>query len=55
VERGIAIDVPREALEKNMKNRELHVLLNLGSGNASFQVWTCDFSFDYVKINSHYS
>ena len=55
VERGVAAEVSREVLEKIMQNKELHVLLDLGSGNASFQVWTSDFSLDYVKINSHYT
>jgi len=55
VERGVAAEVSREVLEKIMRNKELHVLLDLGSGNASFQVWTSDFSLDYVKINSHYT
>ncbi|HHF09391.1 MAG TPA: bifunctional glutamate N-acetyltransferase/amino-acid acetyltransferase ArgJ [Candidatus Atribacteria bacterium] len=55
VERGVAAEVSREVLEKIMQNKELHVLLDLGSDNASFQVWTSDFSLDYVKINSHYT
>ena len=27
---------------------------NRGQGGANARVWTCDFSFDYVKINAEY-
>jgi glutamate N-acetyltransferase/amino-acid N-acetyltransferase len=36
------------------KQKELRVRLDLGLGDASFTVYTCDFSFDYVKINASY-
>lgn len=37
-----------------MKEAEItiRVVLNRGSVNAT--VWTCDFSYDYVKINAEY-
>jgi glutamate N-acetyltransferase/amino-acid N-acetyltransferase len=37
-----------------MKKPEFAVRLVLGSGKAEATVWTCDFSFDYVKINAEY-
>lgn len=33
---------------------EISVRLDLGLGNASSTVWTCDFSHDYVSINADY-
>ncbi|MBN2848671.1 MAG: bifunctional ornithine acetyltransferase/N-acetylglutamate synthase, partial [Coriobacteriia bacterium] len=27
---------------------------DLGVGEAEATVWTCDFSYDYVKINGDY-
>jgi glutamate N-acetyltransferase / amino-acid N-acetyltransferase len=30
----------------------IHVVLNRGAANAT--LWTCDFSYDYVKINASY-
>jgi glutamate N-acetyltransferase/amino-acid N-acetyltransferase len=30
----------------------IHVVLNRGGANAT--LWTCDFSYDYVKINASY-
>jgi glutamate N-acetyltransferase/amino-acid N-acetyltransferase len=26
----------------------------LGRGDADIEVWTCDYSYDYVKINAEY-
>jgi glutamate N-acetyltransferase/amino-acid N-acetyltransferase len=39
---------------KIMKNPEITVRVDLGRGEASATVWTCDFSYDYVKINADY-
>ena len=39
---------------KIFKQKEIRVRLDLGLGDASFTAWTCDFSFDYVKINASY-
>jgi glutamate N-acetyltransferase/amino-acid N-acetyltransferase len=37
-----------------MKQSEITVRVGLGRGAASDTVWTCDFSYDYVKINADY-
>jgi glutamate N-acetyltransferase / amino-acid N-acetyltransferase len=37
-----------------MKKPEFTVRAVLNRGNAVATVWTCDFSFDYVKINAEY-
>ncbi len=37
-----------------MKQAEITVHVDLGRGSASDTVWTCDFSYDYVKINADY-
>jgi glutamate N-acetyltransferase/amino-acid N-acetyltransferase len=33
---------------------ELVITIELHIGEASAKVWTCDFSYDYVKINAEY-
>ncbi len=33
---------------------EFTIGIGLGRGTASTTVWTCDFSYDYVKINAEY-
>jgi glutamate N-acetyltransferase / amino-acid N-acetyltransferase len=37
-----------------MKQSEITVHVDLGRGTAEDTVWTCDFSYDYVKINADY-
>ena len=37
-----------------MKEPEILVRVVLNRGNAETTVWTCDFSYDYVKINADY-
>ena len=37
-----------------MKQPEITVRVNLHRGSAQATVWTCDFSYDYVKINADY-
>ncbi|HES75898.1 MAG TPA: bifunctional glutamate N-acetyltransferase/amino-acid acetyltransferase ArgJ [bacterium] len=37
-----------------MQDAEITIRVDLGRGNASETVWTCDFSYDYVKINAEY-
>jgi glutamate N-acetyltransferase/amino-acid N-acetyltransferase len=37
-----------------MKASEITIRVDLGRGTATETVWTCDFSYDYVKINAEY-
>ena len=37
-----------------MKQAEITVRVDLGRGSAAANVYTCDFSYDYVKINADY-
>ena len=37
-----------------MKESEILVRVDLARGKANCTVWTCDFSYDYVKINADY-
>ena len=37
-----------------MKPEEITVRVDLGRGIVRSVVWTCDFSYDYVKINAEY-
>lgn len=40
--------------EAAMTGPELTISIDMGSGAASWTAWTCDFSYDYVKINAEY-
>lgn len=40
--------------QRVMNQAEITVRVMLNRGAASMTVWTCDFSYDYVKINASY-
>jgi glutamate N-acetyltransferase/amino-acid N-acetyltransferase len=40
--------------QRVMKQSEITVRVALGRGQVSETVWTCDLSYDYVKINADY-
>jgi glutamate N-acetyltransferase / amino-acid N-acetyltransferase len=40
--------------QRIMKNAEILVHVDLSRGIETATVWTCDFSYDYVKINADY-
>lgn len=42
-------------IRNSMKNRTIKLTVDLGSGNAEFNVMTCDLTYDYVRINSTYT
>ncbi|MBV1919186.1 MAG: bifunctional glutamate N-acetyltransferase/amino-acid acetyltransferase ArgJ [Pseudomonadales bacterium] len=37
-----------------MAQEEFSIIIKLGRGKVAADVWTCDFSYDYVKINADY-
>lgn len=43
-----------EEASRIFARKEIHLRLDLGDGNSSFTAWTCDLSFDYIKINASY-
>ena len=51
---GRAASYREEAGSRIMKHAELTVRIDLARGAAAATVWTCDFSYDYVKINADY-
>ena len=40
--------------QRVMKKSEITVRVGLGRGAHATTIWTCDFSYDYVKINADY-
>lgn len=55
IEKGQPAPSYREELGQiEMKWDEITVRIQMGRGSASATTWTCDFSYDYVKINAEY-
>lgn len=42
-------------LKEVMAGKDIAITVSLGMGEASATVWTCDFSYEYVKINGEYT
>ena len=40
--------------KKYMKGKDILLDINLGLGNSFSQIWTCDLTEDYIKINADY-
>eukprot|EP01110_Echinostelium_bisporum_P003337 TRINITY_DN18135_c0_g1_i1.p1 TRINITY_DN18135_c0_g1~~TRINITY_DN18135_c0_g1_i1.p1 ORF type:complete len:244 (+),score=70.33 TRINITY_DN18135_c0_g1_i1:277-1008(+) len=43
----------QQALEL-LKNKEFAIVVDLGEGSHTNTMWTCDLTYDYVKINAAY-
>ncbi len=54
VEKGEPLKLDPEAARKPMVEKELTITVDLGVGSESATAFTCDFSYDYVKINAEY-
>ncbi len=40
---------------KEMRQRDIRVVVDLKMGDKEYSMWGCDLSYDYVKINSEYT
>ncbi|MCE5313792.1 MAG: bifunctional glutamate N-acetyltransferase/amino-acid acetyltransferase ArgJ [Armatimonadota bacterium] len=54
VENGEPVSLDSEDARKPMLEKELRITVDLGLGTQSATAFTCDFSYDYVKINAEY-
>lgn len=53
-EGGRSPSYTEEAGQAAMQPEEIHIVVDLGAGEATDTVWTTDFSHDYVTINAEY-
>ncbi|MDR1196202.1 MAG: bifunctional glutamate N-acetyltransferase/amino-acid acetyltransferase ArgJ [Endomicrobium sp.] len=51
---GMAVTFPESKAKKALQKKEIKVVIDLKSGKESSKYYTCDFSYDYVKINGDY-
>jgi glutamate N-acetyltransferase/amino-acid N-acetyltransferase len=47
-------DYREEAGQQVMAQAEIPITVDLGRGPAVEEIWTCDLSYDYVRINADY-
>ena len=51
---GAGVDFSEETAKKILLEKEIDILVELNSGDASATAWGCDLTYDYVKINGDY-
>jgi glutamate N-acetyltransferase/amino-acid N-acetyltransferase len=51
---GMGVSFDAKAAHTYLSSPEVAILLDLYSGSTEATVWTCDFSYEYVKINAEY-
>ena len=52
--KGVPLEIDEEKAVEQLKKKEVEILLDLGLGGQECEFWTCDFSYDYVRINADY-
>jgi glutamate N-acetyltransferase/amino-acid N-acetyltransferase len=51
---GVGSDSDEEKLREVMSRHDIVIDVEMGLGEAGATVWSCDFSYEYVKINGEY-
>ena len=51
---GVGVPYSSDALYDVMKAHDIVIEIDMGEGSYEAKVWTCDFSYEYVKINGEY-
>ncbi len=51
---GAGVDFSEEKAKEILLQKEIEILVSLGSGNEEAVAWGCDLTYDYVKINGDY-
>ena len=51
---GLGSEYDEEKLAKVMAEHDIVINIDMGLGQESATVWSCDFSYEYVKINGEY-
>ncbi len=53
-ENGAGIPFSEEIAKKILLEKEIEILVDLGSGGETATAWGCDLTYDYVRINGDY-
>lgn len=53
-QKGIGLVFDEVKAKQILSQKEILITIDLNDGNEAASVWTCDFSYDYVKINGSY-
>ncbi len=51
---GVEQPFSEEGMKRLMGSREIELVVNLHDGRAAYDLYTCDLTYDYVRINASY-
>lgn len=51
---GMKESFDEKEAKKILQKKEFSITLDLNAGNKQWKVWTCDLTYDYIKINASY-
>ena len=51
---GVGINFSEERAKEILLEKEIEIIISVGSGEGSAVAWGCDLTYDYVKINGDY-
>jgi glutamate N-acetyltransferase/amino-acid N-acetyltransferase len=51
---GIEVPFSEEKLKRLMADREIELIVDVHDGSASYDMYTTDLTYDYIKINASY-
>jgi len=51
---GELIAFDEAAAAAQLKPFDVTIAMDVGNGESSWKAWTCDYSYDYIKINAEY-
>lgn len=51
---GVEVPFDEEEMKGLMNRKEIEVIVDLHDGKSSFDMWTTDYTYDYIKINASY-
>ncbi|MBU0951202.1 MAG: bifunctional glutamate N-acetyltransferase/amino-acid acetyltransferase ArgJ [Elusimicrobia bacterium] len=52
---GTMTEISEKDLSKSFKQKEVEIKIDLNCGKEKFEYYTCDLTYDYVKINASYT
>lgn len=53
-ENGVALPFDEEVAKEKLSEHDILIRIELNDGEYNDRMWTCDFTYDYVKINASY-
>jgi len=53
-EKGVALPFDEDVAKEKLSEHDILIRVELNDGEYCDRMWTCDFTYDYVKINASY-